>query len=169
VVSIADPDTRPIRKGKLDRPNEFGYVAQIAEVTANTRRGARGYVLPAPSASGSAGENTLLAATAAELQRLKLRPREVALDGAFGPLMSREQLAAVGPERVFVAGRHEPGSRRTRKRLARYRTGAEGRISHLKRGYGLRRSRLKDHHGQQIWTGWAILAYNLDTLAVHST
>jgi transposase, IS5 family len=169
VVSIADPDARPIRKGKLGKPNEFGYVAQIAEVTANTRRGARGYVLPAPSASGNAGENTLLAATAAELQRLKLRPREVALDGAFGPLMSREQLAAVGPERVFVAGRHEPGSRRTRKRLARYRTGAEGRISHLKRGYGLRRSRLKGHHGQQIWTGWAILAYNLDTLAVHST
>jgi transposase, IS5 family len=168
VVSIADPDARPIRKGKLGKPNEFGYVAQIAEVTANTRRGARGYVLPAPSATGNAGENTLLAATAAELQRLKLRPREVALDGAFGPLMSRDQLAAVGPERVFVAGRDEPGSRRTRKRLARYRTGAEGRISHLKRGYGLRRSRLKGHHGQRIWTGWAILAYNLDTLAVHT-
>jgi transposase, IS5 family len=42
VVSIADPDARPIRKGRLGRPNEFGYVAQIAEVTANTRRGARG-------------------------------------------------------------------------------------------------------------------------------
>lgn len=168
VVSIADPDARPIRKGKLGKPNEFGYVAQIAEVTANTRRGARGYVLPAPSASGNAGENTLLAATVAELRGLRLRPREVALDGAFGPRMSRDQLAAVGPERVFVAGRHEPGSRRTRKRLARYRTGAEGRISHLKRGYGLRRSRLKGHHGQRIWTGWAILAYNLDTLAVHT-
>jgi IS5 family transposase len=168
LVSIADPDARPIRKGKLGKPNEFGYVAQIAEVTANTRRGARGYVLPAPSATGNAGENTLLATTAAELERLNLRPREVALDGAFGPLMSRDQLAAVGPERVFVAGRHEPGSRRTRKRLARYRTGAEGRISHLKRSYGLRRSRLKGHHGQRIWTGWAILAYNLDTFAVHT-
>ena len=168
MVSIADPDARPIRKGKLGKPNEFGYVAQIAEVTANTRRGARGYVLPAPSASGNAGENTLLATTAAELERLKLRPREVALDGAFGPIMSQDQLAQVGPERVFVAGRHEPGSRRTRRRLARYRTGAEGRISHLKRGYGLRRSRLKGHQGQQIWTGWAILAYNLDTLAVHT-
>jgi IS5 family transposase len=169
VVSIADPDARPIRKGKLGKPNEFGYVAQIAEVTANTRRGARGYVLPAPSAVGNAGENVLLARTAAELERLKLRPREVALDGAFGPIMSHDQLAAVGPERVFVAGRHEPGSRRTRKRLARYRTGAEGRISHLKRGYGLRRSRLRGHQGQRIWTGWAILAYNLDTLAVHTT
>ena len=168
LVSLFDPDARPIRRGKLGKPNEFGYVAQIAEVTANTRRGARGYVLPAPSAVGNAGENVLLARTAAELERLKLRPREVALDGAFGPIMSHDQLAAVGPERVFVAGRHEPGSRRTRKRLARYRTGAEGRISHLKRSYGLRRSRLKGHHGQRIWTGWAILAYNLDTFAVHT-
>ena len=39
----------------------------------------------------------------------------------------------------------------------------EGRISHLKRGYGLRRSRLKGAQGHQIWGGWATLAYNLDT------
>jgi hypothetical protein len=50
----------------------------------------------------------------------------------------------------------------------RFRTGAEGRISHLKRGCGLRRSRLKGDQGQRIWTGWAILAYNLDTLAIHT-
>jgi hypothetical protein len=50
LVSLVDPDARPIRKGKLGRPNEFGYVAQVAEVTANTRRGARGYLLPAATA-----------------------------------------------------------------------------------------------------------------------
>ena len=168
LVSLADPDARPVRKGKLGKPNEFGYVAQIAEVTQHTRRGARGYVLPAPSAVGNAGENTLLPDTVRELERLSLRPRKVALDGAFGQHKSSEQLAAIEPERVFVSGRQEPGPRRTRKRLARYRTGAEGRISHLKRGYGLRRSRLKGNVGQRTWTGWGILAYNLDTLAVHS-
>jgi hypothetical protein len=47
-VSLADPGARPIRNGKLGKPNEFGYVAQLAEVTANTHRGTRGYVLPAP-------------------------------------------------------------------------------------------------------------------------
>jgi transposase, IS5 family len=31
LVSLADPDARPIRKGKLGKPNEFGYVAQFAE------------------------------------------------------------------------------------------------------------------------------------------
>jgi len=33
--------------------------------------------------------------------------------------------------------------------LQRYRSGAEGRISHLKRVYGLRRSRVKGDEGQQ--------------------
>jgi transposase, IS5 family len=125
-------------------------------------------VLPAATAPGNAGENTLLPDTVRELKRLALKPREVALDGAFGHVKSSEQLAPIEPERIFVSGREEPGSRKTRKRLARYRTGAEGRISQLKRGYGLRRSRLKGHQDQRTWTGWGILAYNLDTLAVHS-
>ena len=66
---------------------------------------------------------------------------------------------------MFIAGRQEPASRRTKRRLARYRTGAEGRVSHLKRRYGLDRSRLKGDQGEQIWTEWAILAYDADTLA----
>jgi IS5 family transposase len=169
LVSLADPDARPIRKGKLGKPNEFGYVVQVAEVTANTRRGARGYVLPAASAPGNPGENRLLEQTAAELDRLGLAPREVALDGGFLPGPTAQTLTRLAPARTFIAGRAEPGSRRTRKRLARYRTGCEGRISHLKRGYHLRRSRLKGDQGQRIWTGWAILAYNLDTLAIHTT
>ena len=168
LVSLSDPDARPIRKGKLGKPNEFGYVAQLAEVTANTGRGARGYVLPAASAPGNPGENRLLPQTVAELDRLGLTPREVALDGGFVPGPTIQTLAGVAPTRTFISGRAEPGSRRTRRRLARYRTGCEGRISHLKRGYGLRRSRLKGDQGQRIWTGWAVLAYNLDTLAIHT-
>lgn len=168
IVSIADPDARPIRKGKAGKPNEFGYVAQICEVTQNTKPGARGFVLPASSGVGNLGENTLLPATAAELAGLGLRPREVVLDGGFGHLRSEEQLAEIDPDRVFVSGRQEPGSARTKRRLRRYRTGIEGRISHLKRGYGLRRSRLKGEEGQRIWSAWAILAYDLDTFGVLS-
>jgi transposase, IS5 family len=168
LVSLADPDARPIRKGKLGTPNQFGYVVQVAEVTANTRRGARGYLLPAVSAPGNPGENQLLDQTVAELDRLGLRPREVALDGGFVPGPTTQTLAGLAPARTFIAGRAEPGSRRTRRRLARYRTGCEGRISHLKRGYGLRRSRLRGNQGQRIWTGWAVLAYNLDTFAIQT-
>ena len=168
LISLADPDARPIRKGKLGKPTEFGYVAQIAEITSNTKTGARGLILPAASLPGNPVENTLLPQTVTELDRLGLAPREVALDGGFTLGPTTEQLEDLQPDRVFIAGRHQPGSRRTQRRLQRYRTGAEGRISHLKRGYGLRRSRLKGNDGQKTWTGWAILAYNLDTLTIRT-
>jgi IS5 family transposase len=168
IVSLADSDARPIRKGKLGKPNEFGYVTQLAEVTENTKRGARGLILPASTAPGNPTENTLLPDTVAELKRLGISPREVALDGAFMPGPTNEALAQLTPDRVFISGRQEPGSRRTNRRLQRYRTGEEGRISHLKRRYGMGRSRLKGAEGQQIWTEWGILAYDADTLAVRA-
>jgi len=168
LVSLADPDARPIRKGKLGKPTEFGYVTQICELTENTRRGARGFILPPASVAGNPAENTLLAITASELERLGLKPRELVGDGGFQTAPTLAALPAIPSEQIQLSGRHEPGSRRTRKRRARYRTGIEGRISHLKRGYGLRRTRLKGHDGARTWSGWAILAYNLDTLAIRS-
>jgi IS5 family transposase len=168
LISLSDPDARPIRKGKLGKPNEFGYVTQLAEVTENTKRGARGLILPSATAPGNPAEDTLLPQTVAELKRLEISPREVALDGGFNVGPTGHALSDLAPERVFISGRQQPGSRRTQRRLQRYRTGAEGRISHLKRSYGMDRSRLKGDEGQQIWTGWAILAYNADTLAVRN-
>jgi transposase, IS5 family len=137
-------------------------------VTENTKPGARGLILPASSALGSRAENALLPGTVSELKRLTISPREVALDGGFMPGPTNTALEALAPKQVFIAGRQEPASKRTSRRLRRYRTGAEGRISHLKRRYGLDRSRLKGDEGQQIWTEWGILAYDLDTLAVRT-
>ena len=166
LVSLADPDARPIGKGKAGKRYEFGYVFQLAELTPNTRRGARGLILPAASQIGSPNETDLLPATAAELERLGLRPREVALDGGFDPGVAQRTLPDGAA--IFVAGRQAPASRRSRRRLAGYRVGCEGRISHLKRRYGLRRSRLKGHAGAMTHVGWAILTYNLDTLAIRT-
>jgi hypothetical protein len=81
----------------------------------------RGDLLPAASAPGNPGENRLLAQTVAELDRLGLRPREVALDGGSVPGPTTQALAGLAPARIFISGRAEPGSRRTRRRLARYR------------------------------------------------
>ncbi len=53
LISLWDPDARPIRKGKLGKPNEFGYVDQLCEITANTQRGARGFILPPKSQIGN--------------------------------------------------------------------------------------------------------------------
>jgi transposase, IS5 family len=167
LVSLADPDARPIRKGKAGTPIEFGYVFQLTEVTENTRRGARGLIVPAPTRIGSPNECELLPDTAAELDRLGLRPREIALDGGFEPPPTNRALPDTTT--VFIAGRQQPGSRRTSRRLARYRVGSEGRISHLKRSYGLRRTRLRGQTGARTWVGWGILAYNLDTLAIRTS
>jgi len=163
LVSLFDPDARPICKGKLGKQTEFGYVEQLAEVTANTKRGARGFILPPQTAPGNPGENELLPQTVAELQGLRLSPREVALDGGFQTKASEQALAPLTPKRTFIAGRASPGSRRTQRRLARYRVGCEGRISHLKRRHGLRRSRLKGSAGERTWSGWAVFAYNAET------
>jgi IS5 family transposase len=168
IVSLADPDARPIRKGKIGKPTEFGYVSQLAEVTEHTKPGARGLIVPASHQIGNPSENTLLPSTVAELTRLGIKPREIALDGGFQPTPTNAALAELDPKTVFIAGHQEPASRHTKRRLARYRTGAEGRVSHLKRRYGLDRSRLKGDEGEQIWTEWSILAYDLDTLAVRT-
>jgi IS5 family transposase len=167
IVSLFDPDARPIRKGKLGKPNEFGFVSQLAEVTEHTQRGARGLILPAAATEiGNPGEDMLLSKTIAEMKRLGIRVQEVALDGGFNIGPTSSALEDLQPKNVFIAGRQEPGSKRTQRRMRRYRTGAEGRISHLKRRYGLDRSRLKGDEGRQIWTEWSILAYNADTLTV---
>jgi IS5 family transposase len=162
LVSLFDPDARPIRKRTHRAPTEFGFVEQRAEVSPNTNRGTRGFILAPTSAPGNPGENELLPDTVAELQRLGLSPREVALDGGFQTKASEEALAPLAPERIYIAGRASPGSKRTQRRLARYRTGAEGRISHLKRRHRLRRSRLKGREGERTWSGWAVFASNAE-------
>lgn len=166
LVSMSDPDARPIRKGKLRQPTEFGTVMQVAELCENTRRGARGLIVPLATTIGSPNEHQLLAQTGERLSVLGLRPREIALDGGFAPGPVDAHLPP--PDRLFIAGRHSAGSKKTNRRLARFRVGAEGRISHLKRRYGMRRSRLKGHPGARTWAAWAILAYNLDTIAIRN-
>ncbi len=164
LVSLHDPDARPICKGKLAKKTEFGYVQQICEVTQNTT-GARGYILPPTTAPGNPGENELLPGTLAKLDALGFAIRELAVDGGFGKHATQDAIDTTSqtPSTVYVAGSQEPDSPRTLRRLYCYRAGAEGRISHLKRGYGLRRSRLPGHAGQQTWCCWSVLAYNLDT------
>ena len=165
LVSLYDPDARPIRKGKRPNPNQFGCMAQYAELSANTRRGARGLLVPPTVAVGSAHEDSLLPATVAEVVALAMRPLEAVFDGGFTTKATLAVMAELG-SKVFIAGRSQnDGSRRTRRRLASHRVGCEGRIAHLKREYGGRRSRLKGETGANIWASWTALAYNLDTVA----
>ena len=168
LISLADADARPVRRGKRAKPTEFGYVVQFTEVTSRTGRGARGVILPPKLRAGSAPENSLLPDTVAELVDLDLKLREAAFDAGFHPPTTLETLAPTGAE-PFIVGSHHPGGRATRRRLARYRVGCEGRIAHLKREYHAGRSRLRGTDGARIWESWGVLAYDLDTIAAMPT
>jgi transposase, IS5 family len=61
------------------------------------------------------------------------------------------------PSQARRAEEHRPAFRRTIK----WRTGCEGRISTLKRGYGWDRTRLDGTEGTRIWTGHGVLTHNL--------
>jgi len=170
LVSLHDIDARPIRKGKLAKRTEFGYVHQVCEITSRTT-GARGYILPTSTADGNPGENELLPATLARLDAQGISIREAAVDGGFGKHVTTEAFdnSAQEPVTVWNPNAPAPDSKRTGRRLYCYRAGAEGRISHLKRDYGMGRSRLKGATRSRAWCAWAILAYNLDTHAVRCT
>jgi len=58
-------------------------------------------------------------------------------------------------------------SRFVNRRL-KWRTGCEGRISTLKRGYGWDRTRIDGTDGARIWTGHGVLAHNLVKIAAHT-
>jgi hypothetical protein len=71
-----------------------------------------------------------------------------------------------GLERIFIAGaKDNNGSQRTRRRLAKYRVGCEGRVAHHKREYQGGRCRLKGTVDARIWQSWAALAYDIDAVA----
>ena len=109
LVSLADPDARPIRKGKLGKPTEFGYVAQICEVTQNTRPGRAASILPAASGRQPGREH----AAAADRRRARGRSGSAARGRARRRLPARRRpatLAELERRPVFVSGRHEPGS-----------------------------------------------------------
>ena len=57
--------------------------------------------------------------------------------------------------------RQAEGHRRALRRTVKWRTGIEGRISTLKRGYGWDRTRVDGTEGTRIWAGHGVLAHNL--------
>jgi transposase, IS5 family len=63
--------------------------------------------------------------------------------------------AATSPARKTV----EHG--RSFRKLVEWRTGCEGRISYLKRGYGWDRTRPNGKAGAAIWCGHGVFAHNL--------
>jgi transposase, IS5 family len=162
LVSLHDPDARPIRKGRLGKPVEFGYKAQVVD-------NPDGIVLDHTVEIGVPPDAPQLAPAIARVAaRTGKPPRAVTADRGYGEAGVEDDLHALGVDRVVIprkakpsAGRRELEHRRPFRRLVKWRTGSEGRISTLKRGYGWDRSQLDGIHGARIWCGHGVFAHNL--------
>jgi transposase, IS5 family len=165
-VSLHDPDARPIAKERLGRPVEFGYKAQVLD-------NADGVVLDHTLEEGNPPDAPQLApAVARVIARIGPRPRAVAADRGYGEARVENDLHDLGVRTVVIPRKGKPGKARQAaehrpafRKLVKWRTGCEGRISTLKRGYGWDRTRLDGLQGARIWTGQAVLAHNLVKIA----
>ena len=162
LVSLHDPDARPIVKGRLGKPVEFGYKAQVAD-------NPDGIVLDYQVQVGNPPDAPLLAPAITRIAARAGRiPAAVTADRSYGEAAVDQQLAALGVERVAIPRKGQPGRARqatehTRgfRRLVKWRTGAEGRISHLKHRFGWDRTRMDGIDGARIWCGHGVFAHNL--------
>jgi len=162
LVSLHDPDARPIRKGRIDRPVEFGYKAQAADND-------DGIILDYSVGYGAAPDHPQLVPAIQRIHRRTGRlPRAVTADRGYGlPAVDRD-LHALGVRTVAIPrqAKISPARKaiehsRSFHRLVKWRTGSEGRISYLKRSYGWDRTRLDGRHGAAIWCGHGVFAHNL--------
>ena len=162
LVSLHDPDARPIRKGRIDRPVEFGYKAQVADND-------DGIILDYNLEPGAAADGPQLAPAIKRIHRRTGRtPRAVTADRGYGQPAVERDLRSLGVQTIAIPrqGKISPTRQaiehsRGFHRLVKWRTGSEGRISYLKRGYGWDRTRLDSKRGAAIWCGHGVFAHNL--------
>ena len=170
LVSLADPDARPIRKGKPRQPTQFGYTLLLAEDE-------RGFVADHQLHKGNPPDAPQLVPTVQRVIGVTGRvPATVVGDRGFGTAANDQALEALGVRRVGLQRTGTPSKarlavERTRRfrRLRNWRVGIEARISHLKRSFGLRRTRLRRLGGARTWVGLGIFAYNLQRMTVVAT
>ena len=133
----ARPDARPIRKGRIGKPVEFGYKAQV---TGNDDGIIGDYGVQA----GNPPDAPQLAPAISRITRRARRtPHSVTADRGYGEPVTERELQALGVRTVAIprrakpsAARHAVEHARSFRTLVKWRTGCEGRISYLKRGYG---------------------------------
>jgi transposase, IS5 family len=162
IVSVFEPTTEIIRKGKASKPTEFGKMVKLQEaenqiVTAFAVYDRR----PADS-------DLLLEAIDIHQQRLGRTPHLVAADAAFHSAKNERAAKAKGVKRVCIPNyaTKNPTKRREQKKRwfrkgQKWRTGCEGRISVAKRRHGLIRCRYKGDNGMKRWVGLGVIADNL--------
>jgi transposase, IS5 family len=162
VLSLFEPHTEAIRKGKASKPTEFGKLVKIQEAehqivvdyqVFEKRPEDRTLVIPTIDAHhGVFGQ----------------APRLLAADRGFWSAANKRAAQQAGVKRVCIPALGRPKAeqaaeqrQRWFRRGQRLRTGCEGRISVLKRRDGLRRCRYRGMNGIKRWVGWGVLSNNL--------
>jgi IS5 family transposase len=162
LLSLFEPSTEVIRKGKAGKPNEFGKMVKLQEaenqiITDYEVYDRRPY------------DSDLLVAAIEKHQALLARtPRLVAADAAFYSAKNEAAAKAKGVKRVCIPNRSTKSPERKREQKKRWfrdgqkwRTGCEGRISVVKRRHGLTRCRYKGFVGINRWVGLGVIADNV--------
>ena len=161
IVSLHDPDARPIAKGRLGKPVEFGYKNQVTD-------NVDGIVLDMAMFKGNPPDAPMLVPAITRIKTLFGRaPKAVTADRGYGEASVESGLVALGVERIAIPRKGKPGkarraveSARGFRTLVKWRTGSEGRVSHLKHSFGFERTMLDGIAGAKTWCGWGLLAHN---------
>jgi IS5 family transposase len=162
IVSMFEPHTEIIRKGKASKPTEFGKMVQIQEAENQI---ITHYMVFDQRPSD---RELLLPAVQAHERKLGRVPRMVTADAGFYAQAQERAVQERGVKWVAVPNRSTRSPERKKleksrwfKKAQRWRTGCEGRISVIKRRHGLSRCRYRGADGMKRWVGLGVLADNL--------
>jgi len=167
-VSLFEPHTEIIRKGKASKPNEFGTLVKVQE--------AENQIITHYEVFAERPEDSQLLVPAVEQHQRQFgrAPRMVAADTGFYSLKNEKTIQGMGVTRIAVPSRSTKSSERRKlqktrwfKSGQRWRTGCEGRISVLKRRHGLNRCRYRGFEGMQRWVGLGVIADNIIQMGRH--
>lgn len=166
LVSLVEPHTAIIRKGKPGRPVEFGRVIWLDEVEGGIVT--RYAVLPGNADDAGQVPPSL----DHHRQVFKKPPRLLAGDRKTQTAANEAYAREQGVKRVVLpkAGwRKGAGAAQERERWFKRgrngRAGIEGRISGLKRQHKLKRCLYHGEVGMERWVGWGVIAHDLRTIA----
>jgi len=159
VVSVFEPHTQIIRKGKVATPTEFGRLVKIQEAEGQV---ITDYVVCAP---GQSDRDLWVPALERHTALFGHAPQLAVADGGFASRTNERWAQAHGVRHVVLPRRQNERRSRAARAALRWRTGSEGRISALKRCHGLRRCRYRGEAGTQRWVGLGVIANNLTAIA----
>jgi IS5 family transposase len=155
LLSLFEPHTEAIRKGKAVKPTEFGKLVKIQEAEAQ-------FITDYEVCPTRVPDQALWIPSLIRHEQLFGRaPRLAVADAGFASRANERAAYEHGVRNVVLPRQRRKGRSRAVRAALRWRTGCEGRISALKRRHGLRRCRYRGLAGMERWVGLGVIANDL--------